>query len=85
MRSISNGNAGVRVPHCSAKITLGRQVGTIADGIGNPLAGTITGGEFYTMITPDPQFIRGNANNDFAINIADAVALLSHLFAGGAK
>ncbi len=58
-------------------------IGTIADGVGNLLAGTFTGGEFYTIVSPDPQFVRGDANSDFSLNIADAIFVLAHLFSQG--
>lgn len=58
-------------------------VGAIADGVGHPLAGTYTTGEHYTIVPPEPQFIRGDANADFGVNIADAVFILDHLFTQG--
>jgi len=59
-------------------------IGAIADGVGNALAGTFTTGEFYTIVPPEPQFQRGDANSDAAVNIADAVFVLAHLFSQGA-
>lgn len=58
-------------------------VGSIEDVVGNPLAGVYTSGEFYTIVAPDPQFLRGDANTDTALNIADAIFVLSHLFTQG--
>jgi hypothetical protein len=58
-------------------------IGAIADEVGNPLAGTFTSGEFYTIVPPEPQFQRGDANTDASMNIADAVFVLDHLFAQG--
>jgi hypothetical protein len=58
-------------------------IGAIADAVGNPLAGTFTVGEFYTIVPPEPQFNRGDANTDFAVNIADPIFVLAHLFTQG--
>lgn len=36
------------------------------------------------VINPDPIFIRGNANGDVSVNVADAITILEYLFSGGA-
>jgi hypothetical protein len=58
-------------------------IGAIVDGVGHALAGTYTAGENYTIVPPEPQFRRGDANTDFGVNIADAVFILDHLFTQG--
>jgi len=59
-------------------------IGAIVDGVGHALAGTYTVGEHYTIVPPEPQFLRGDANTDFGVNIADGIFILDHLFAQGA-
>ena len=36
------------------------------------------------VVSPDPVFIRGNANGDASVNVADAITILEYLFSGGA-
>ena len=49
--------------------------------------GSVSTGESCNVdvvVSPDPVFIRGNANGDASVNVADAITILEYLFSGGA-
>jgi hypothetical protein len=45
----------------------------------------VTDGSFEIQLMPpaDPEFVRGDCNDDGGVNVADAIALLGYLFASG--
>lgn len=48
--------------------------------------GAVSTGQVCTVdviLGPDPVFIRGNANGDTSVNVADAITILEYLFSGG--
>ncbi|MFN0060379.1 MAG: FG-GAP-like repeat-containing protein [Planctomycetota bacterium] len=45
--------------------------------------GTDVATETITVAMPQPQFRRGDANQDATVNIADAISILGYLFSGG--
>ena len=52
--------------------------------VNTPYGGAVLA-DAFTYVLGGPQFVRGDCNGDGGINIADAVSLLSHLFAGAAE
>lgn len=55
----------------------------IVDGGMNSIFGVLSGGEI--CVGTSPGFRRGDANNDGIANIADAVFVITYIFAGGAE
>ena len=58
------------------KIVLARDAGFAPSGLGPPESEEV-------RIAPRPQFVRGDANRNGAVEISDPVTILLHLFSGG--